>query len=89
MRQNAQTGLFNPWGGSQAKRLFFAIVFRLNDLLAAVVTVGADVVTEMDFTALGLYSRRGIRKIVVRTMIATSSRGLLILLNCHGITPLL
>ncbi|CAM2193834.1 protein of unknown function [Paraburkholderia kururiensis] len=59
------------------------VVLRLDDLLAAVITIRADVVTQMHFTRARLDSQRGRLKEIVRAVHAALRRRLLVLLNCH------
>jgi hypothetical protein len=75
LRGDAATdGLFSPLGFG----------FVLQNLTATVKTVGADVVTQVDFTRGGLHGSTGGRQSVVRTVHTALGRGLFVLLNGHG-----
>jgi hypothetical protein len=60
------------------------VVLRLDDFLAAVVAVRADMVTHMHFTRARLDCERGRRQEIVRAVHAALRRRLLVLLDCHG-----
>ena len=60
---------------------------RSDHLLTAVKTVRRDVVAEVNFTRLGFNSRSRVRQMIVRTVVAALSSGLLILLDCHDCIP--
>jgi hypothetical protein len=68
-------------GQPKAGESLFAL--RLDDLLAAVKSVRADVVTQVRFASRRLYRQRRIGQKIMRPVHATLGRRLLILLNCH------
>ena len=55
----------------------------LDDLLAPIVAIGADVVTQVHFARGGLDGNRRVFQVIVRTMHAALGRRLLVLLNGH------
>ena len=57
--------------------------FATHNLLAPIVTVGADVMAQMHFTRGGLQRHRRSRQRVVRTMHAALGRRFFVLLNSH------
>jgi hypothetical protein len=61
----------------------FRFVFQ--HLATTVKTVGADVVTQVDFAGGGLHRDTGHVQRIVRTVHATLGRGLFVLLNSHGV----
>ncbi|CAM2178706.1 hypothetical protein PSAC2689_30110 [Paraburkholderia sacchari] len=72
-----------PGFGPSRRTLERLVVLRLDDFLAAVVAVRADVVTQMHFTRARLDSQRRAREEIVRAVHAALRRRLLVLLNCH------
>jgi hypothetical protein len=60
------------------------LFFFGNDTLAAIVTIGADVVTAMSFAGGRVFRQRRVGEAVVRTTHATAGRGFAILLNGHA-----
>ena len=70
-------------------RLFFSsVLLGRHNLLAAVETVRADVVTEVNFTGLRFNSRSRVRQEIMSTVIAALVGRFFILLDCHSNTPL-
>ena len=74
----------------QSAFLSKAKLFTLNvdDLLATIEAVRADVVTKMNFTGLRFNSRSRVRQEVMSTVIAALVGRFFILLDCHSNTPL-
>src|ERR1700759_2284851 len=70
----------NAKGRNAVKRL---VVLRLDDFLAAIVAIRANVVAQMHFTRARLDGQRRCREGIVRTVHTALRRRLLILLNCH------
>ena len=68
-------------GGRTARSELF---FFGNDTLAAIVTIGADVVTAMGLTGGRIFRKRRVGETIVRTTHATAGRGFAILLNGHA-----
>lgn len=65
-------------------RLFFSsVLLGRHNLLAAVETVRADVVTAVHFTGTGFNGGSRVGQEVVSTVIAALAGGFLILLNSH------
>src|SRR4029079_9939661 len=64
--------------------LLFAV---LDDLLTAVVAGGAHMVPQVHFTRAGLDGNRRSRQRIVCAPHVAPGGGLLVLLNCHGVTP--
>ena len=60
---------------------------RSDHLLTTVEAVRANMVAEVNFTRLGFNSRSRVRQMIVRTVVAALSSGLLILLDCHDCIP--
>jgi hypothetical protein len=56
----------------------------LDNFFSAIVTAGADMVTQVWLAGGGLNCQRRTGQKIVRTVHATLGWGLLILLNCHG-----
>jgi len=67
--------------GSLATGCLFAL--GLDDLLAAVKAVGADVMAQVNLAGGGLDSQRGLAQRVVRTVHTALGGGFFVLLNCH------
>src|SRR6185437_15513290 len=59
------------------------VVLRLDDYLAAIVAVRANVMTQMHFTRARFHGQRRCRQEIVRTVHAALGRRLLVLLDCH------
>src|SRR2546427_8601142 len=55
----------------------------LDDLLAAIVTARADVMTQMHFARRRLDRERRVAEEIVSTVHAALRRGILVLLDCH------
>ena len=74
----------------QSAFLSKAKLFTLNvdDLLATIEAVRADVVTKMNFTGLRFNSRSRVRQEVMSAMVAALVGRFFILLDCHSNTPL-
>jgi len=59
-----------------------------DDLLASVVAAGAHVVAQMGFSGRRFHRKGWIRQGIMRPAHVTSRWRLLVLLNCHVITPI-
>ena len=70
-------------GRDQLKQQESIVRLCLDDLLAPIVTIGADVVTQVHFARGRLDGNRRVFQVIVRTMHAALGRRLLVLLNGH------
>jgi hypothetical protein len=82
-KKEAPSGILLSYDQFDETVKLFSVVLGSDDLLATVETGSGDVVTTMNFTGRSFDSNRGVGEEVVRTMVATLARGLLILLNSH------
>ena len=70
-------------GQSKAGELLFAL--GLDNLLAAIESVRADVMTQMRFAGCRFHGQRRIRQEIVGPVHAAFGRGFLVLLYCHDL----
>jgi hypothetical protein len=63
------------------------IFLGLDDFPAAVITVGADVMTQMDFTGFRVHRQRRTGQKIMRAVHTALGWRFFVLLDCHGVSP--